>query len=40
MFLKYLARNLKTYRAKSLKKKKTDRVIFSEPAGFPPATIL
>ena len=39
MFLKYLARNLKTYRAKSLKKK-TDRVIFSEPAGFPPATIL
>ena len=29
--------NLETYRVKSLKKKNSDEVIFSEPAGFPPA---
>ena len=33
-------RNLKTYRAKCLKKKISERVIFGKAAGYPPANFL
>ena len=39
MFLKYLEIS-KQLQSKILEKKKTDGVTFSEPTGFPPATIL
>ena len=38
MLLKYL--EISKHRVKSLKKKNSDGVIFGEPAGIPPATIL